>query len=138
MDKEPVIISMCSLGIPCQYRPRSYRRKIVDKYMKKYFLIPLCPEQLGGLSTPRTACHLEECKIQKIDCKGLIKYEIKVIGNDGQNYTEQYIKGANLALKIAQMYNIKKAYLKKNSPSCGKGGITRKLFEKNGIVVYQI
>jgi len=138
MDKEPVIISMCSLGIPCQYRAQSYRRKIVDKYMKKYFLIPLCPEQLGGLPTPRAACHLKEYKIPKINYEGFAKCEIKVIGHDGNDYTEQYTKGAELALKIALMYNVKKAYLKKDSPSCGKNGITRKLFEKNGIIVYQI
>ena len=120
MDKEPVIISMCSLGILCQYRSRSFRRKIVDCYMKKYFLIPICPEQLGGLPTPRVACHLEENQ---------------VIGKDGKNYTAHYQKGAELALKIAKMYNVKKAYLKKGSPSCGVDGITRKLFEKEGIKV---
>lgn len=114
---------MCSLGIPCQYRPRSFRRKIINKYIKKYLLIPVCPEQLGGLLTPRSACHLEGNH---------------VIGKDGKDYSESYRKGAKLALKIAQLYGIKKAYLKKGSPSCGKGGITRKLFEENGIKVYQI
>ena len=123
MDKEPVIISLCALGIPCQYRARSFRRKIVDKYMEKYFLIPICPEQLGGLPTPRVACYLDGNR---------------VIGKDGNDYTEYYLRGAELALKIAKMYNVKKAYLKKNSPSCGKGGVTRTLFEKNGIKVYQI
>jgi len=118
-----VIISLCSLGIPCQYRARSFRRKIVDKFMRKYFLIPLCPEQLGGLPTPRVACHLEHGK---------------VIGKDGKDYTKYYIKGAKLALKIAKLYGIKKAYLKKGSPSCGKGGVTRELFERNGIKVCQI
>lgn len=120
MDKEPVIVSMCSLGIPCQYRAISFRRKIVDNYMEKYFLIPICPEQLGGLPTPRVACHLEGNK---------------VIGKDGRDYTAFYQKGAELALKIAKMYGIKKAYLKKGSPSCGINGITRKLFEKEGIKV---
>ncbi len=123
MDKEPVIISMCALGIPCQYRPRRFRRKIVDTYMEKYFLVPVCPEQLGGLPTPRVACHLEEGR---------------VIGRDGNDYTDYYLRGAELALKIAEMYGVKKAYLKKNSPSCGKGGITRTLFERHGIRVYQI
>lgn len=123
MEKEPVIISLCALGIPCQYRARSFRRKIVDKYMEKYFLIPICPEQLGGLPTPRVPCYLENDR---------------VIGKDGKDYTEYYERGAKLALKIAKMYGVKKAYLKKGSPSCGKGGITRKLFEENGIKVYQI
>ena len=87
MDKEPVIISLCALGIPCQYRARSFRRKIVDKYMKKYFLIPVCPEQLGGLPTPRVACSLNGNR---------------VIGKDGKDYTKNYLRGAELALEIAK------------------------------------
>ena len=120
MDKEPVLISMCSIGIPCQYRARSFRRQIVDQHMDKYFLIPVCPEQLGGLSTPRSACRLDGGK---------------VIGKDGKDYTEQYQKGAEVVLKIAKMYCVKKAYLKKGSPSCGVGGLTRELLKKSGIRV---
>ncbi len=123
MDKEPVIISLCALGIPTQYRPRSFKRKIIEKYMKRYFLIPVCPEQLGGLPTPRPACHI---------------YNGRVVGNDGKDYTQNYLRGAKLVLKIAKMYGIKKAYLKKGSPSCGKGGILRSLLEKNGIKVFQV
>jgi len=123
MEKEPVIISMCSLGVPCQYRPRRFKRKKVDELMEKYFLIPICPEQLGGLPTPRVPCHLEG---------------EKVIGKDGKDYTEYYKRGAELTLEIAKMYGVKKAYLKRNSPSCGKNGITRKLLEENGIKVYSI
>lgn len=123
MPKEAVLISLCSLGIPCQYRPSRHRRKKIDQLTQKYFLVPLCPEQLGGLPTPRVACHLEG---------------EKVIGKDGKDYTEDYRKGAENTLRIAQTYGIKKAYLKKNSPSCGKDGITRKLLEASGIRVYQI
>lgn len=123
MEKEPVVISMCSLGIPCQYRARSFKRKVVDKYMNKYFLIPICPEQLGGLPTPRVACYLREGR---------------AIGKDGNDYTEYYEKGSKIALKIARIYGTKKAYLKKGSPSCGKKGLTRRLFEKSGIKVFQV
>jgi len=120
MEKEKVIISMCSLGIPCQYRARSFRKKIIYKFFGKYDLFPICPEQLGGLPTPRCACHLEGNK---------------VIGKDGKDYTNFYLNGAKKALKIAKMLGVKKAYLKNGSPSCGKQGITRKLFEKNDIKV---
>jgi uncharacterized protein YbbK (DUF523 family) len=123
LEREIVIISMCGLGVPCQYRARAFSKKIIKHYMKKYILIPICPEQLGGLPTPRVACHIEKDK---------------VIGKDKRDYTIPYIKGAKLSLKIAKMYGVKRAYLKKGSPSCGKDGITRKLFEDNGIKVYQI
>lgn len=123
MEKENVLISMCSLGIPCQYRPRRFRRKKIDELMKKYHLIPVCPEQLGGLPTPRVPCYIKDGK---------------VIGRDGKDYTEYYEKGAQLTLEIAKMFGVKKAYLKRNSPSCGKGGVTRRLLEENGIKVYSI
>lgn len=114
---------MCSLGIPCQYRARSFKKKIVDTYLDKYFLIPVCPEQLGGLSTPRVACYLDGNR---------------VLGRDGNDYTKEYERGAQLALRIARKYGVRKAYLKKGSPSCGKKGVTRRLFEENGIKVCQI
>ena len=114
---------MCSIGVPCQYRALSFKKKIIQTYKDKYFLIPICPEQLGGLSTPRSACRLEHGK---------------VLGKDGKEYTREYNKGAKIALEIARLYDAKKAYLKKGSPSCGKGGITRRLFEKNGIRVCQV
>jgi len=123
MSEEAVLISMCSLGIACQYRPHSFKRKIVDEYKKKYSLIPVCPEQLGGLPTPRMACHLDGNK---------------VIGRNNVDYTENFVRGSELTLKIAKTYGVKKAYLKKRSPSCGKNGVTRKLLEKNDIKVYQI
>jgi len=123
MPRKNVLISMCSLGIACQYRPRSFKRKIVDAYKKKYSLIPVCPEQLGGLPTPRMACHLEGSR---------------VIGRDNVDYTENFVRGSELTLKIAKMYGVKRAYLKRRSPSCGKNGITRRLLEKNEIKVYQI
>ena len=118
-----ILVSMCLAGINCNYKGESKPNEKVKELIRKGKAIPICPEQLGGLPTPRVACYLE--------CD-------RVIGKNGNDYTECYLKGAKLALEIAKMYNVKKAYLKKNSPSCGKGGVTRTLFEKNGIKVYQI
>lgn len=119
--KELVLISMCGLGIPCQYRARSFSRKsFIAKLREKYYLCPLCPEQLGGMSTPRSACHLEGSR---------------VISKDGKDYTEPYSAGASIVLDFAKMAGIKRAYMKKGSPSCGVGGITRKILEEAGIKV---
>jgi len=119
--KELVLISMCGLGIPCQYRARSFSRKsFIAKLKEKYNLCPLCPEQLGGMPTPRIACRLERGRI---------------IGKDGKDYTRPYQQGASIVLDFAKMAGIKKAYLKKGSPSCGVGGITRKILEEAGITV---
>ncbi len=120
--KELVLISMCGLGIPCQYRARSFSRKgFISELKKKYTLCPLCPEQLGGMPTPRVACRLEKSRI---------------IGKDGKDYTQPYQQGASIVLSFAKMAGIKRAYLKKGSPSCGVGGITRKMLEEAGITVH--
>lgn len=120
--KELVLISMCGLGIPCQYRARSFSRKsFIAKLREKYTLYPLCPEQLGGMPTPRVACRLERSR---------------VIGKDGKDYTRPYKSGATIVLDFAKMAGIKRAYLKKGSPSCGIGGITRKMLEEVGITVH--
>lgn len=119
--KEPVLISMCGLGIPCQYRARSFLRKgFITKLRKKYALCPLCPEQLGGMPTPRVACRLEENRI---------------VDKNGKDYTQPYQLGASIVLNFAKKAGVKKAYMKKNSPSCGVGGITRKILEEAGIKI---
>lgn len=91
----------------------------------KYNVIPLCGEIMGGLPTPRSPCNV---------------LNEKVIGRyDGKDYTEQYQKGANEVLRLAQIFNVKKAFLLKDSPMCGKDyGILAKLLEKNRIKVYNI
>lgn len=120
-QKELVLISMCGLGIPCQYRARSFsRKKFIAKLKKKYTLCPLCPEQLGGMPTPRAACFLKSGR---------------VIGKDNNDYTQSYQRGASIVLNFTKMAGIKKAYMKKGSPSCGADGITRKILEKAGIKV---
>lgn len=124
-EKENVLISMCSLGVPCQYHgAKSFcREKFVAQLKDKYNLIPVCPEQLGGLSTPRSACRV---------------VHNKVLGRDGKDYTDAYEKGARFVLHVAKKLGATKAYLKKGSPSCGKNGVCRKLLEKEGFNVCQI
>jgi uncharacterized protein YbbK (DUF523 family) len=120
--KESVLISMCGLGIPCQYRARSFSRKdFIAKLKEKYTLCPLCPEQFGGMPTPRVACRLERGRI---------------IGKDGKDYTQPYQLGSSIVLSFAKIAGIKRAYMKKGSPSCGVGGITRKILEEEGITVH--
>jgi len=58
---EPVLISACFLGIPCQWHGRRPKRReaLIERLKKKYLLVPICPEQLGGMPTPRTSERLE-------------------------------------------------------------------------------
>ena len=98
------IVSSCLVGLNCKYNgENNYNEKVIDFLKDKEFIIA-CPEQLGGLSTPRPKSEIRG------DC---VKNEF------GKDVTEQFEKGAVEALKIAKMFNCTHAILKEKSPSCG-------------------
>lgn len=131
-----LLVSACLLGEPCRYDGQSKPCPKVISLQEHYELIPVCPEQLGGLPTPRTPCEI---------CRG------KVLSQKGEDRTKEYRLGAKKALALCQDQGCVAAVLKKNSPSCGKGliyngsfsktlipgnGITAEAFLQQGIPVY--
>ncbi len=136
MEKEDSILcSACLLGVRCRYDGESKPDDKVLALMEKESLIPVCPEQLGGFSTPREPAE------QKGD---------RVITKSGKDVTASFIKGAEQVLGLAKLFGIKKVILKQKSPSCGCGkiydgtfsktiikgdGVTSALLKKNGIEV---
>jgi len=129
------LCSACLLGVKCRYNGRDARNKKVMALLKKEILIPVCPEQLGGLPTPREPAEIREGK---------------VITKSGKDVTENFKRGAEEVLKIAKLFGISEAILKQGSPSCGCGriydgtfsgkiiegdGITATLLKKHGIKV---
>ena len=133
-----LIISSCLLGAHCRYDggTNALDESILEQLNEKFILIPVCPEQMGGLSTPRLPAE--------------IRGE-KVIRKDGKDVSSEFELGARDALAFAKRYKAKYALLKANSPSCGNEkvydggfsgnliigqGITVKLFEKFKIKVY--
>lgn len=133
--KEKILVSACLLGIDCKYSGGNNLNEKVLDYIKDYEVIPVCPEIMGGLSTPRPPSE---------------RIGDKVLNNQGIDVTNEYTKGANETLKLAKLFNVKKALLKAKSPSCGKGqiydgtfkgvlvtgnGVTVGLLESNGIEV---
>ena len=135
MGKEKILISACLIGLNCKYNGGNNENNKLVELMKEKDLIPICPEQLGGLKTPRTSAE---------------RKQEKVITKEGVDVTKEYQKGAEEVLKLAKKLNIKKAVLKSRSPSCGideiydgtfshnlvKGdGVTAELLKKNGIEV---
>ncbi len=133
--KEPVLISACFLGIPCRWhgrRPKK-RDKLIERLKKKYVLVPVCPEQLGGMSTPRTGEYLNGTGAQVLD-EGL-----KIIAPEtGEDVTCFHIAGANYTLELAQIVGIRRAYLKSGSPSCDREGVTGELLSRAGIQVVRV
>lgn len=106
--KEIKICSACLLGINCRYDGKSKVNQKVIKLASREVLIPVCPEQLGGLTTPRKAAE------KRFD---------KVLTKSGQDLSQEFEKGAQEVLKIAKLFKVKTAILKQNSPSCGFGAI---------------
>ncbi|MEM3609169.1 MAG: DUF523 domain-containing protein [Candidatus Bathyarchaeia archaeon] len=129
------LCSACLLGINCRYNGKSALNKKVIKLLEREILIPVCPEQLGGLPTPR----------EPVERRGN-----RVFTRSGKDVTMEFERGARQVLKIAKLLGIKEAILKQGSPSCGCGriydgsfskkliaedGITTSLLKKNGIKI---
>jgi uncharacterized protein YbbK (DUF523 family) len=120
---ENILVSACLLGIGCRYDGKHKADPEVLKLKERYNLIPVCPEIFGGLPTPRIPS-------ERIGDKVMMK--------DGRDVTENYQKGAQEALELCRIYNIKTAILKERSPSCGKGFVydgtfTGVLTERDGV-----
>lgn len=118
-----LLISACLLGTPCRYDGASKRHALIGALAERYELVPVCPEVLGGLPTPRTSAE---------------RVGDKVLTQDGRDVTQNYRAGAEAALRIAQKEGCTAAVLKSRSPSCGSGEIydgtfTRTLTSGGGV-----
>ena len=132
---EPVLISTCLLGIPCRWHGRRAKRrdKLIDRLKQKYVLVPVCPEQLGGMPTPRTSETLNGTGAQVLD-DGL-----RLIAPEtGEDVTDYHVKGSQYVLEIAKIIGAKRAYLKGGSPSCDREGVTGEVLHRGGIRVIRI
>lgn len=135
--KRPVILmSACLMGVNCRYDGGGKMAPELKELMEIAQLVPVCPEILGGLPTPRTPSE---------------RVGEKVLMKDGTDVTAAFRKGANEALRLARLYGAKIAVLKERSPSCGSGviydgsftgsftpgdGVTGETMKENGIAVY--
>lgn len=140
---EVKLVSACLFGIECRYDGEDNLDEKVMELTEENFLIPVCPEQLGGLGTPRKPMNIANGDgLEVLEGKG------KVLNEDNEDVTRNMIKGAEETLKIARAYDVKEAILKARSPSCGCGkihrrelgltegdGVTAALLKKNGINV---
>lgn len=130
-----IAVSACLCGFPCRYDGKSKPDEKIKALYESGKALPVCPEKLGGLTTPRTPCEIIGGKI---------------ISSDGEDRTKEYLLGSRKVLELCQKHGIKKAILKQNSPSCGSShvydgtfsgtlipgeGCTTALLRKNGIEV---
>ena len=108
------IISACLCGVNCKYNGGNNYNKVCSDLFEEGKAIIICPEQLGGLSTPRIPSELTNTALNVIN-----GHNGKVISKEGNDVTKNFISGANEAVDIAKRLGIKLAILKDGSPSCG-------------------
>lgn len=112
-----IIVSACLLGENCKYSGGNNKSENVIKYLEDKEYILVCPEQLGGLSTPRNPSEI--ITYGNKDGNDVLSGCTKVLSNKGIDVTKNFIQGAEETLKIAKEHNAKTAILKVGSPSCG-------------------
>jgi uncharacterized protein YbbK (DUF523 family) len=141
-----IIVSACLAGINCNYKGKSAPNKKVIELIKRGKAVAVCPEQLGGLTTPRSGA-----RIVSGNGNDVLNQKSKLITDDGQDVTQEYIRGANETFFISKNFDSSVVILKQGSPSCGNGrtqggiklrehvegdGVTTALLKKNGIKVF--
>jgi uncharacterized protein YbbK (DUF523 family) len=131
-----ILVSNCLLGCECRYKGDGCRCDGVLALAPEHTLIGVCPEQAGGLPTPRDPSEIQG---------------ERVMSCSGADNTEHYSRGAEIALHLAKLNQVDFAIMKAKSPSCGKGriydgsftgamcdgnGVTVSLLLQNGIPVF--
>jgi uncharacterized protein YbbK (DUF523 family) len=125
VSEPPVIVSACLLGVKCRYDGTDAYHKELAK--ESALFIPVCPEQLAGLPTPRA-----RAEITKGTGKDVLQGLGKVKDCEGLDISKNFIQGAKEVLRIARLTGAKRAILKEKSPSCGVEFIKRGNESKEG------
>jgi len=113
---QTVLVSACLLGINCRYDGGSNLNQRVVDYLSRHKLlaIPVCPEQLAGLPTPRPKVWFTQG-----DGQGYLQQQAQLHDEFGQNVGPTFLHGAQETLKIARVCGCNSAIMKERSPSCG-------------------
>ena len=131
--KKKILISACLLGKNCRYNGGHSQLTELEEIDVEW--IPVCPEESGGLGTPRPSAEMQGNAETILNGKG------KIITNKGKNVTSEFIQGAEKSLQLGLGAEVKIAVLKSKSPSCGIGEIydgsfTKSLKTGNGIFAH--
>ena len=142
---KPILVSACLLGLPTRYDGQHKHNEPVRQHLKEkgHQPIPVCPEQLAGLPTPRPPCWFDTG-----DGEGVLAGQGRLLRCDGTEMNDFFIRGAETTLEIARLTGCQTALFKEGSPSCGVERIYRKqksvagqgvataLLRRNGLRVY--
>ena len=135
VNRPRILVSACLLGVNCRYSGDGKRIAEAARLMERAELIPVCPEILGGLPTPRPPAE---------------RVGDRVMNCEGADVTTAFQRGAEETLRLAELFGANVALLKERSPSCGMGkiydgsfqgkivdgsGVTAQLLAAHGIYV---
>jgi uncharacterized protein YbbK (DUF523 family) len=139
MEDKLIAVSACLVGVNCKYNGKNNLQPKAIEYLRGKELTLICPEELGGLTTPRI-----ESEILK---------DGKVYNKCGKDVTDNFISGAIKALEIIKQNKCTAVVLKDGSPSCGfryiydgtftgtriRGqGVLAKYLKENGIKIINL
>ncbi len=127
------LVSACLVGLCTRYDDRSKASSRCMEMLAGMHWVPVCPEQLGGLATPRMAAVLVGG-----DGEDVLAGKARVVTRAGIDVTDHFVKGAYQCLEVARMQRIRLAYLKGESPSCGLSpqlGVTAGLLQQHGLKI---
>lgn len=141
---EKVLVSACLLGRRCRYDGRENRDGALERELEAAGCepVPFCPEEHGGLGTPRPPAWIE-----RLSAAAVLDGEDRVVTDEGRDVSAAFVRGAEGALAACRAHGIRRAFLKERSPSCGVRathvgdavapgpGVTAELLQRNGIEV---
>jgi uncharacterized protein YbbK (DUF523 family) len=110
----PVLVSACLLGLATRYDGGTAANDTLRAFAASHRVIPVCPEQLGGLATPRSKSFFSSG-----DGQAVLKGRAKVMSESGKDVTENFLRGAKQTTAVARLTGARFAVLKEKSPSCG-------------------
>lgn len=136
MSRPRVLVSACLLGVCCRYNAERTMIPELEALMERAELVPICPETLGGLPTPRPPAE---------------RRGDRVVNVEGADVTLPYARGAEETLRLAKLFDVRAALMKERSPSCGAGeiydgsfahvripgdGVAAQRLKESGVAVY--
>ena len=136
MEKPVILVSACLLGVNCRYDGSGGQLAELGELMQWAQIVPVCPEIMGGLPTPRPPAERQGRRV--ITC-------------EGGDVTREYARGAAETARLAKLFGARFALMKERSPSCGAGeiydgsfghvrvqgdGVASTMLKQQGIEVY--
>ena len=144
---EPVLVSACLIGRYCRHDGRTNHDHVLERELEREGLraVPFCPEEHGQLGTQRPAAW-----ISTQGAAAVLEGRARVVTEAGADVTQAFLMGAQGALEVCRAQEIRRAYLKERSPSCGTcqthvggklatgPGVTSELLARAGIEVHGV